>query len=1083
MKRFLIIISILLMCSVAWAEDSKDNLVKEANALNQKIAKLYNEGKYRDAVPLAERALSIMEKARGPEHPDTAMSLHYLALLYETTGRYAEAEPLYKRSLEIKKKALGPEHFSVAVGLNNLALLYETTGRYAEAEPLYKSSLAIKKKVLGPEHLSVAVSLSNLAGLYKTTGRYAEAEPLYRSSLAISEKTLGPEHLNITTSLNNLAVLYKTTGRYAEAEPLYKRSLAIREKALGSQHPDVAISLNNLATLYHSTARYAEAESLFKRVLEITEKTFGPEHTDTATSLNNLASLYFSTARYSEAERLLSRALSITEKAFGPEHTDTATSLNNLAELYRKIGRYSEAEPLLKRSLAIREKTIGPESPDVAFSLNGLASLYYLTGRYDEAEPLFRRTLAIWEKTLGPESPDLTYSLNNLGVLYKTTGRYAEAEPLYKRTLAIREKTLGPDHPETATSLDNLAVLYCSSSRPADAEPLFKRALAIREKAFGPEHPDVATSLNNLAGLYGTIDRHPESHKLFARGFSINDKERENIFGLLSEKQKIAYMKGNEFNIQSFISHSSGHMLTDPGAIADTFNAWLKWKGSVAESQSRYMEAALYSDNPETKKKYGQLAALRREIAKLQLSKPEKMTPEQYREQNMRLEKQKEALEAELSGLSKDFALDKMAGRADINKLAEILPGESVYVDIANIRIYDFRSQKWGKPRYLAFVLIKGRQPVVKLLDIADTEETDRHINAYLNEMKRAAVYGLLPRESILAKEAKAVYGIVFKPLESFIKGKKQIYISPDGNLNLIPFEALMTAEGRYLMEDHEINYIGAGRDIVRFTDTNRANDEALIIADPDYDMGLKEKEAVAGELMLAKTVRGDVSKDLRGIKFSRLPDTKKEADVIVGILSEKMNLTSQSYQDKKAMEEALFSAKSPKILHLATHGYFLKKEEEKPKEGTGRENKGTPDTNMENPMLRSGLALAGVNVSLAEGRDNGLVSAEKILGLKLKGTDLVVLSACETGVGDVQTGEGVFGLKRAFILSGARTIVMSLWSVPSKETMDLMTDFYRLMTEGKTKAEALRQAKMNMKAKEPNPFYWGAFVMTGKPD
>jgi len=1083
MKRALIIIPILLICSVAWAEDSKDNLLKEANALNQKIAKLYNEGKYRDAVPLAERALAIMEKAHGPEHPETAQNLHYLALLYETTGRYAEAEPLYKRSLAINKKALGPEHFSVAVSLNNLALLYETTGRYAEAEPLYKRSLAIKKKVLGPEHLSVAISLSNLAGLYKTTGRYAEAEPLYRSSLAITEKILGSEHPNITTSLNNLALLYKTTGRYAEAEPLYKRSLAIREKALGPQHPDVSISLNNLATLYHSTARYSEAEPLLKRSLEITEKVFGPEHTDTATSLNNLASLYYSTARYSEAEPLLNRALAITEKAFGPEHTDTATSLNNLAELYRKIGRYSDAEPLLKRSLAIREKAIGPESPDVAFSLNSLAALYYITGRYDDAEPLYRRTLAIWEKTLGPESPDLTYSLNNLGVLYKTTGKYTEAEPLYKRTLAIREKTLGPEHPETATSLDNLAVLYCSISRTADAEPLFKRALAIREKAFGSEHPDVATSLNNLAGLYGTVNRHPESHKLFTRGFSINDKERENIFGLLSEKQKIAYMKENEFNIQSFISHSSGYMQTDPGAIADTFNAWLKWKGSVAESQSRYMEAALYSDNPETKKKYEQLAALRREIAKLQLSKPEKMTPEQYREQNMRLEKQKEALEAELSRLSKDFALDKMAGKADINKLAEILPWDSVYIDIANIRIYDFQSQKWGKPRYRAFVLINGKQPVVKLLDIGDTEETDRHINAYLNEMKRAAVYGLLPRESLLAKEAKVLYGIVVKPLEEYIRGKKQIYISPDGNLNLIPFEALMTAEGRYLMEDHEINYIGAGRDIVRFTDTNRANDEALIIADPDYDMGLKEKEAVAGELKLAKTVRGDVSKDLRGIKFSRLPDTKKEADVIAGILSGKMNLTAQNYQDKKAMEEALFSAKSPKILHLATHGYFLKKEEETPKEGMGRENKGTPDTNMENPMLRSGLALAGVNASLAEGRDDGLVSAEKILGLKLKGTDLVVLSACETGVGDVQTGEGVFGLKRAFILSGARTIVMSLWSVPSKETMDLMVDFYRLMTEGKTKAEALRQARMNMKAKDPNPFYWGAFVMTGKPD
>jgi CHAT domain-containing protein len=292
-------------------------------------------------------------------------------------------------------------------------------------------------------------------------------------------------------------------------------------------------------------------------------------------------------------------------------------------------------------------------------------------------------------------------------------------------------------------------------------------------------------------------------------------------------------------------------------------------------------------------------------------------------------------------------------------------------------------------------------------------------------------------------------------------------------------------------MEEYTISYISAGRDIVRFTDTNIAKGDALIIADPDYDMGLMERDKMSKEMKVAKTIRGGLSKDVLNISFDRLPETKQEADAIEKILKNKKKLKVRNYQNTKAIEEMIFSAETPKILHLATHGYFLNDEELKGSSETRgitiklKEDFMAKDeaVNIENPMLRSGIVFSGVNASLKAGRDEGMMSAEKILGLNLKGTDLVVLSACETGVGDVKNGEGVFGLKRAFILSGAKTLVMSLWSVPSAETTELMTDFYTLMSTGKPKAEALRQAKLNMMKKKQNPFYWGAFVMTGKPE
>jgi tetratricopeptide (TPR) repeat protein len=418
-----------------------------ADELNKKVVELYREGKFAEAVPLAQQALAIDEKALGPDHPDVATDLNNLAELYRNQGRYAEAEPLLKRALAIREKALGPDHSDVAGSLNNLATLYRDQGRYAEAEPLYKHSLAINEKALGPDHPDVAKSLKNLAALYVDRSRYADALPLYKRSLAIKEKALGPDHPDVALSLNNLAILYRDQGRYAEAEPLYKHSLAINEKALGPDHPAVAVSLNNLAERYDEQGRYAEAEPLYKRSLAIREKALGPDHPAVATALNNLAELYRNQGRYAEAEPLLKRALAIREKALGPEHPDVALSLNNLAILYRDQGRYAEAEPLDKRALAIREKALGLDHPAVAQSLNNLAALYDNQGRYAEAEPLLKRALAIREKALGPDHPDVALSLNNLAALYVDRGRYADALPLVRTTIANKTAQTWPALP------------------------------------------------------------------------------------------------------------------------------------------------------------------------------------------------------------------------------------------------------------------------------------------------------------------------------------------------------------------------------------------------------------------------------------------------------------------------------------------------------------------------------------------------------------------------------------------------------------------------------------------------------------
>jgi tetratricopeptide (TPR) repeat protein/CHAT domain-containing protein len=513
-----------IIASLNWLGDAQAQGQDDAASMRAEIGRLLGQGKFAQAVPIAQQYLQQARQKHGEQHPEFAMAITALAGVYRAQGRYAEAEPLYKRSLAIGEKALGPQHPYVGNALNSLALLYLNQGRYSEAEPLLRRNLVISEKALGSEHPSVGTALNNLAGVYWHQSRLTEAEPIYKRSLSIREKALGPDHPEVGITLDGLAVVYRAQGRLAEAEPLFKRSLAIAEKALGAQHPQVATTLDNLAELYRDQGRYAEAEPLYKRSLAIREKVQGPEHPVVGTSLNNLALLYGAQGSFTKAEPLYKRSLAISEKAEGREHPAVGTGLNNLAGLYVDQGRLAEAEPLFRRSLAIREKALGPEHPDVGVSLNNLASLYRAQGRDSETEPLFRRSLVIYEKALGPDHPDVATALNNLAGLYVDQGRLEKAEPLYKRSLVITEKALGPDHPHVARALGNLGSVQMDRGRLADAESLHRRSLAIAEKALGPEHPSVGTALNGLAVLYAVQGRYAEAEPLARRDLAIREK-------------------------------------------------------------------------------------------------------------------------------------------------------------------------------------------------------------------------------------------------------------------------------------------------------------------------------------------------------------------------------------------------------------------------------------------------------------------------------------------------------------------------------------------------------------------------------
>ncbi|MDJ0518013.1 MAG: tetratricopeptide repeat protein [Trichodesmium sp. MO_231.B1] len=1007
--------------------------VEEFKRLIQQATEFSKQGKYSEAIPLYERALVIIENAGASETSVAAAVINFLGLQYHYQGNYTEALPLYQRSLVIREKVLGADHPEVATSLNNLASLYQGQGNYREALPLFQKSLAILEKALGTDHPDIATSLLNLASLYQGQGNYREALPLYQRSLAITEKA-GADHPYVATSLNHLAVLYQTQGKYTEALPLYQRSLAITEKALGADHPYVATSLLNLASLYQAQGKYIEALPLYQR------------------------------------------SLAILEKVLGSDHPDIATSLNNLAELYRAQGNYREALPLYQRSLAIDEKILGVEHPQVASTLNNLALLYSYQGKYTEALPLFQRSLAIKEKALGTDNPSVATSLLNLAGLYLLQGKYTEALPLYQRSLAILEKALGTDNPQVATILNNLALLYSYQGKYTEALPLFQKSLAIIEKALGADHPWIINSLTNLGTLYQVQGNITSAIEYFTQGMEVEETTLTSFLATGSESQKQASMRMLSDTTYQKISLHLQDAPNNPDAAHLALTTILRRKGRILDSTINSLQTIRDNLTPENEKLLDDLATTRTQLAALIYNKPENLPPEQYRQQVATLKGKAEKLEADLSLASAEFA--NATEPVTIEAVQKLIPADAVLVEIMQYYPFDAkakRGEQWGRPHYAAYILHSTGAP--QWIDLGAAEPINNTITEFRAQLSQ-------PNSSI-QEVARTLDQQVMQPIRQKLGNAKHIFLSPDSQLNLIPFAALVDENNQYLIQNYNITYLTTGRDLIKLGIDFPSKQPPVLVANPEYDTPGNPTSV----RLVANNKRGNKkpTRDLGSILFApenltfgALRGTKAEVEAIAPMLSNVTLLT-----ESNATENAIKQVNAPEILHIATHGFFLEdlKEVAPPTLGGGFNTSlpPAPSNKLENPLLRSGIALAGFNPRKS-GDEDGVMTALEIANLSLGGTKLVVLSACDTGVGDINVGEGVYGLRRALSLAGSESQVISLWQVDDFGTKDLMVKYYQRVLNNEGRSEALRQTQLEILGTEEyqHPYYWASFIPSG---
>ena len=883
-------------------------------------------------------------------------------------------------------------------------------------------------------------SINNLGANYANLGEYEKAIAFYQQALDMSRK-IG-DHLAESSNINNLAALYSVLGRYGEAEPLLKQALTIRKQKLGDNHPDTAASLNNLAELYRVQGRYSEAEPLYKEALAISKQQLGDNHPDVAQSLNNLAELYLSQGRYSEAEPLLKQSLAIRKQQLGDNHPDVAQSLNNLAELYLSQGRYSEAEPRYKEALDIFKQQLGDNHPSTATSLNNLAFLYQYQGRYSEAEPLYKEALFIFKQQLGNNHPSTAASLNNLAFLYRIQGRYSEAEPLLKQSLAIRKQQLGDNHPDTAQSLNNLAGLYQSQGRYSEAEPLYKEALFIFKQQLGNNHPDVAQTLNNLATLYWNQGKYPEADELFSQGLQVEEYNFSQNLIAGDEFQKQAYIAIYSGTIDTVISRSLQSIPNNSEATRLALKTILQRKGRILDVLSNSLQILRQQVNdPQSQELLTQFIATRTQYANLIFEKLEDFpSPEIYRQKLAELDTKAKQLEDQISRRSAEFR--SLSQPITLESIQKLIPANAALVEIVRYQPFNPKvpeNQRFGNPRYAVYILYPNGD--IKAKDLGEAKPIDDKLIYFRDNLADAETR--LPQ---LQKSARQLDETLMQPIRQLLGNTKTILLSPDAGLNLIPFEALVDENNQYLVENYHITYLTSGRDLLRLKDKFASQQSPLIVADPFYG---KAGEKVA----LTRSI------DLSEFTFSGLPGTEQEAKAIKNILPQATVLTGS-----QATENAVKQAKKPNILHIATHGFFK------------------PERNViENPLLRSGLVLAGVKIGQSAG-DDGVLTALETTNLNLVGTKLVVLSACDTGKGDIKIGQGVYGLRRALVIAGSESQLISLWKVSDDATKDLMVAYYGRLQKGEGRSEALRQIQLGMLKgeKQKHPFYWASFIPSG---
>jgi CHAT domain-containing protein/tetratricopeptide (TPR) repeat protein len=1019
--------------------------------------------------------------------------LDSMMMIQYKSGNFAKAVPYLKYGIRKAKTEFGSTDSTYSLFLGNLAFIYIQMGQYPDAETIYMEQLAIKKELYGEEHSIYSSALNSLAILYFRMGKYDLAETYYKKTIDLSKKHLGFDNTTHANSLNNLASLYLQTGKLELAEPIYKQSMGIMKRTVGTEHKDYALALNNLAYLYYQMAQYEAAEPLWVQSTAIQKKTVGEQHPDYASSLNNLAHVYQRIGKLEEAEPLMLQAKKIIKDSYSETHPKYATYLNNLAALYESMERYKEAEPLYQQSVDICKKKLGEKHPDYASSLHNLAHLYYTMGRYDAAEELYLKSQKIWKKSVGETHHDYAISLNNLGGLYSKTGDYKAAMPLYTRSVAINKRSLGTKHPSYATALNNLAALHQKMGNIDTAFISCVTSIAANSTNFEQKFPNILLEKT----LDTDIQYSPEN---CCRAFEPNQ------FLDLSQLEYNSSLVFNRslLNLLS-ISKAQGKQSLDKKKLEAHYNickAAMEVNESIRNSFSgktnklralknngifvKYgidaallLDEAVYYDEAfgfaEQNKSVLLADAVKGNRARILGDLPDSLALKEIKLQKKKDQLKKRKAESSPNERTTAFSAEENKLNQEIdaflNSLKDKYPKyHQLKYENITVNAKEIQASLQEKTLLLEYFVTDS---MTYLFAVSKTSIELFPINIKKQKLKKRieslrlalSNYDLIINKPELAQTlyTESAYWFYKEILSVALQNKEidNLIVITDGELGHLPFETFLLEEVtvepqseidytslHYLINDYNISYNYSAtlwkenletQALRKQANTSNNNNQIFACAAnyPTVDSSLLD-------LRLPNVF------NLRG-SLEPLPETQKEIAALSTVFD-------GIFLANDSTNEAFFKENAHKysVIHLAMHGLLHPRV----------------------PMLSS-LAFTENKDSL----EDNFLQAHEIAHLQLN-ADLVVLSACETGYGKFEQGEGVISLARSFMYAGTPSLVVSLWQVNDQSTSLIMSNFYQYIADGLPKDVALRKAKLDYlkiaKNIDAHPAFWSAFIQLG---
>ena len=951
--------------------------------------------------------------------------------------------------------------------------MYELQGKgaYVPATKLAKQLVEIERKIYGDDSQQVRMRKQALSGMASAGGDYATALAIDRDVLASAERSTGPESRDVLTALMGVSGMLWAQNNLDEAEPYIQREVALAKKLDGEKSIMYTSLLTMYAGLLQMHNEYSSSERLYEQALALQE---GMAKSKTDLSLlgpiQQLASIYWQTNQQAKAKALYDREIALVSSAPDVNVQTHASTLWSIAMSYHYGGRDDLAKPLFDQSIALYTKEIArldkdkPDDPMLPVMLGQLGYNYRQIDDLANAEKVFKRVIAIDEKSRGYSGYEGT-----LAEIVRANGHPKQALDLYEKA----EQQMAKLSPLSARAYDTtIADVLRELGDYKRAEKLLLDYRVYAEKTFGKRHPMYGMLEHSLASLYMASGEIPKAEQTLATSLEIAEKELVNVLRTGTESDHAIYFSKNNYQLDLAVNFGLTYAPHSAVAARLGLTTLLRRKGRVLDAAAASMATIRSKLSPADKKLLDDLASARAQLAKLTVAGPTATGPDDYAKSIAQLEDQIQKLEIDVGKKSAAYRATSLP--IELAPIQKLLPKDAKLVELVNFQPYDPKAPYRINPilpprRYAAYVLAGKGDPA--LIDLGPASVIDDAVEKF-----RKAVSN--PRSTKVGDLGNALYKLTIGKLMPALGSTTDVLLAPDGTLNVVPFSALVDDQGKLLLETYTFTYLTSGRDLLRLALKSKAQGGGVIFADPAFDATQAAPGAAQGS-------RGARAADLSGLMWPQLPGTGQEADEV-----EKTFSGLQEYRGAKATEGALKALHGPKILHLATHGFFLN--DEPPKKSRGAEGAApvampmpgqsvAPQSGAENPLLRSGLALAGAN-KLSSGDEDGILTSMEASGLDLWGTKLVVLSACDTGNGKVTNGEGVYGLRRALVIAGAEGLVMSLWQVDDLATRDLMAGYYARLKAGKARSSALRDVQREIagRVKYKHPYYWAAFVAEG---